>query len=99
MGLALFGGPIWSVALRGRETDGEIVADRGERFQRHVASALNGPFLGLLHEDRTDEAADRSLVRKNPDDIGAPLDLGVEALDRVRAVKLGTVLLVKLSPA
>ena len=33
------------------------------------------------------------VVRKDADDVGAPLDLAIEALDGVRAVKLGPMLL------
>ena len=92
MGLALIGGPSWSVALRCRQAAPDIIADRGERFQRHVSGALDGPFLGLLHEDRADEASDRCLVRKDTDDVRASLDLGVQPLDRIGAVQLGAML-------
>ena len=93
MGLALCGGPSWSVALCSRQTDSEIIANRREGFQRHVAPALNGQFLRLLHQDGAHEAADRGLVRKDADDVCAPLDLAVETLNRIRGVQLGAVLL------
>ena len=83
MGLALIGGLSWSVALRCRQADIEIIADGGERFQRHVPGALDGPLLGLLHEDGTDEPHDRGLVRKDADDVRASLDLAVQPLDRI----------------
>ena len=38
------------------------------RFQRHVTATLDGPFLGLLHQDRADQSPDRRLVGKDPDD-------------------------------
>lgn len=95
MALALTGGPSWSVALCCRQADGEIIADRREGFQRQIAPALNGPFLSLLHQDGANEAADRRLVWEDPDDIGPPLDLAVEALDRIRGMKLGSMLLRK----
>ena len=51
-------GPSWSVALHGRQADHDIIADRPGRFQRHVAAALDGPFFGLLHQDRADRSPD-----------------------------------------
>ncbi|GGL71651.1 hypothetical protein GCM10011392_27820 [Wenxinia marina] len=57
-GLALWCGPSRSVALRCRHIDYDIIADWRERFQRQVAAALDGPFFGLLHQDRSDEPAD-----------------------------------------
>ena len=39
--------------------------------QTQVAATLDGPFLGLLHLDRTDQSADRSLVREDPDEVDA----------------------------
>ncbi len=86
--VALTGGPNWSVALRGRQADGEIIADRRQRFQREVSAALDGPFFGLLHEDGVNEPPDRCLVREDLHDIGAPLDLAVQTLDRIRRVSL-----------
>jgi hypothetical protein len=47
------------------------VADGADGFQRHVAGALGGPFVGLLEEDGADEAHDRGLVGKDADDMGA----------------------------
>ncbi len=44
------------------------------------------------HEDGTDEAHNGVLVGEDPDDIGPALDLLVEALQRVSAVKFGAVL-------
>ena len=76
----------------GRQADESIVADGGHRFQRHVACALDGPFIVLFEQDGADEAGDGGLVREDADDLGAPLDLAVEALQRVGAVQLGTML-------
>lgn len=78
MGLALTGGPSWSAALCLRQADGDIIADRGQRFQCHVPGALDRPLLGLLHQDRAQQPADGGLVGKDPDDVGAPLDLTVQ---------------------
>ncbi len=57
-----------------------------------VAGALNRPFVVLLEEERSYEAGDGRLVREDADDLGAPLDLAVEAFERVGAVELGPVL-------
>ena len=34
-----------------REPDGGSIADGADRFQRYVAGALGGPFVGLLEQD------------------------------------------------
>mgnify|MGYP001094792610 FL=1 len=46
-----------------------------DAFQRHVAGALNGPFIVLFEQQRTDETHDGVVVGEDADDIGAPLDL------------------------
>ena len=74
-GPALTSGPTWSVSLRCSQADSEIIADGRERFQRHVSGALDRPFLRLLHQDCADEAPDQCLVRKDADNVCAPLDL------------------------
>jgi hypothetical protein len=51
-----------------------------------------GPFIGLFQQNGADQAGDGALVGKDADDIGAALDLAVEALDGVGAVDLGAVL-------
>ena len=76
-----------------REHDDGIIADGGESFKGHVAGALDGPFIALLHEDRADESGDGRFIREDADDIGAALDLAVEALDGVCAVEFGAMLL------
>ena len=55
------------------------------RFQGHVAGALDGPLVVLFEQDRADEAGDGGLVGEDADDLGAALDLAVEALERVGA--------------
>ncbi|MPM02416.1 hypothetical protein SDC9_48665 [bioreactor metagenome] len=62
MGLAFWCGASWSVALRSRQAEHHIIADRREGFQRHVTAVLDDPFLGLLHQDRADQSPDRGLV-------------------------------------
>jgi hypothetical protein len=46
----------------------------------------------LFEQDRADEADDGVLVGKNADDIGAPLDLAIDAFERVGGVQLDAVL-------
>ncbi len=55
-------------------------ADRGERFQRHVSAALNGPFPGLLHADGTNQAPDRRFVGKDAADVCAPFHHAIAVL-------------------
>lgn len=76
---ALTGGPSVSVALRRRGADQDIVADWGERFQLRVSATLYRPILGPLHR----RGGDGCFVGNDPDDVGAPLDLDVQALKRV----------------
>ena len=67
-----------------RKADGGISAQRRDGFQGHVAGALDGPFIILLVEqDRADQADDGVLVGEDADHPGPPLDLAVEALDRI----------------
>ena len=75
-----------------READGGIIAQGGDRFQGHVAGALNRPFVVLLKQDRPDQPDDGVLVGEDAHDIGAPFDLAVEALDRIGRVQLGAML-------
>ena len=77
---------------QGRQADSEIIAQRCDGFQAHVAGALDGPLIVLFQEQRADQPGDGGFVREDPDDVAAPLDLAVEALQRVCAVELGTVL-------
>src|SRR6185295_7526959 len=60
-----------------------IIADLAELFQAHVAGSARRPFVVLLQEQRADETHDRRLVGKDGDDVGAPLDLAVEAFERI----------------
>ena len=76
---------------RSGQADGGSIAHGADGLQRHVARALGSPFIGLLEEQRADEPDSGCFVRKDADDIGAALDLAVEALDRVGAVQLGPV--------
>ncbi len=76
--------PVWAGLItlsQGRPDDG-IIAQRRDDFQRHVAAALHGPLVMLLEKDRADGPSDRGLVGKDADDLGAALDLAVDALER-----------------
>jgi hypothetical protein len=57
-----------------RKADGGIIAHGCDGFQRHVAGALDGPFVILFEQDRADEPDDRILVWKDADHFGTPLD-------------------------
>jgi len=74
--------PGWSGG-HGWQADDGIIADRRDAFQCDVASALDGPFVVLFEQDRADEPGDGGLVGEDADDLGAALDLAVEALERV----------------
>jgi len=50
--------------------------------QRHV-SPIDGPLVILFEHQGSDEADDGLVVGKDPDDVGAPLDLLVDPFQRV----------------
>ena len=75
-----------SCARYSREHDDGIVADGSHGFKRHIAGALDSPFVTLFHEDGADQARYRGLIGEDADDLGAALDLAVRPLDRIRAV-------------
>lgn len=50
-------GPDWSGGQNG-QADLGTVAEWGDGFQGHVAGALDGPFIGLLEQQRADQAGD-----------------------------------------
>ena len=54
---------------------------------------LQLPFVVLLQQHGADQSDDRGLIGKYPNDIGPPLHLLVQPLQRVRAMQLGAVLL------
>jgi hypothetical protein len=51
-------------------------------------AALEPPLVVLLEQHGADEADHGGFVREHADDVAAALDLGVEALQRGRAVDL-----------
>ena len=53
-----------------REHDNGIIAERGHGFKGHVASTLDRPFVGLLHEYGADEAGDGGLLSESCTDKG-----------------------------
>src|SRR5262245_48122895 len=59
-----------------------VIASDHSRFQRHVATR-DGPVVVIVSAADADEAHDRILVGEDSDDIGAPLDLAIEAFQRV----------------
>jgi hypothetical protein len=80
----------------GRQADEGIIADGGDAFQRDVASALDGPFVVLFEQDSADEACDGRFVGEDADNLGAALDLAIEAFQRIGGVELYPVLAGKL---
>jgi hypothetical protein len=59
-----------------------------QALKLHVAT-VETPLVVLLEHHGADEASDRRIVGEDADDVGAPLDLGIEPLERVGAVDLG----------
>jgi len=59
-----------------------IIAQAGHGFQAHLAAA-HRPLVVLLKE--YGEAIYRGPIEEVRDDVGAPLDLPVETLERVRS--------------
>lgn len=63
----------------------------GHTLDLHVAM-LQLPFVVGFEQHSSDQADDAVFVREDADDIGTALDLLVQALQRIRAVKFGAVL-------
>ena len=66
-GLAMAFKLMMSAQGKWRKLDGqnrlpEIIADGRQGFQRHVSRALDCPFVGMLHQDRADEATNGGFV-------------------------------------
>ena len=45
-----------------RKADSAIIAQGRDGFQRHVAGAMDGPFIVMFEQDRADETDDGVLV-------------------------------------
>jgi hypothetical protein len=67
--------PRWAV-------DDEMITERGDRIIRHAASPLHRPLI-LLEQDGTDHADDRLFPGEDAGDSGPPLDLAIQAFERV----------------
>ena len=65
-----------------------MLAQWSDGFQGHVAGALHRPFIVLLEQDGADQAGDGVLVGEDADDVGAALDLAIEAFQWIGAVDL-----------
>jgi hypothetical protein len=61
-----------------------------ERFLGEVA-ACDEPFVVLFDQQRAGEPDQGGVVGEDADDVGAPADLAVDALERVRGPQLGSV--------
>jgi hypothetical protein len=70
----------------------DIIAERSDGFQCHVAGALDGLFIVLLQQQGTNQPGDCVLVGEDADNVAAAFDLAVEAFDRVGGVYLGALL-------
>ena len=70
----------------GGQLDDWIIAQTRDRFQAHVSAALNCPLIILFEQQRADEPRDSIFVGEDADDISAPLDLAIEAFDRIDGV-------------
>ena len=62
--------------------NGQDPARRGP--VRHVAGALDSPFVALFHGDGADQTHDRGLVQEDADNLDAALDRAVQPLDGIR---------------
>ncbi len=71
-------------------------SDGGDGFQRHVAGALDGPFIVLLEQDRLDQPDNGVFIGEDADDLDEALDLAAEPLERIAAVELRPMLVGKL---
>jgi hypothetical protein len=67
--------PIWaaSSSRHARQAgDSGIIADGGDRFPRHVARALDSPFVVLFEQDGSDEPDDGAFVWDRSAKSGGP---------------------------
>jgi hypothetical protein len=78
-------------SCRSGQCEDWILAQRSDGFQGHLAGALHRPFNVLLEQDGADQAGDGVRVGEDADDIGAVLDLAIEAFQRIGGVDLWSV--------
>ena len=80
----------WNWLSRARDLLG--IGRSGHRqFGRHLnlhIAVLQLPFIVLLEQYRANQPNDGGLIGEDADDVGAPLDLLIEPLERVGAVNL-----------
>ncbi len=69
-----------------------IIGHWRDGFQRHVASALHGPFVILLQQQCADQAGDGGLIGEDADNLAAALDLSVEPFEWIGRMDLRAVL-------
>lgn len=59
-----------------------IIAQSVEGFQRHITT-LHGPLISLLKQESAHKSHDDGLVGEDSNSVDAPLDLAVQALERI----------------
>ena len=72
-----------------RQADTEIMAQRCDGFQAHVAGSLDRPLIVLFKQQCADEADDGGFIGEDADNLAAALDLAIEPFEWVGAVYLG----------
>ena len=71
-----------------RQADTEIMAQRCDGFQAHVAGSLDRPLIVLFKQQCADEADDGGFIGEDADNLAAALDLAIESFEWVGAVYL-----------
>jgi hypothetical protein len=67
------------------------IEDRVQRVVAEVAAA-DEPFVVLFDDNAGSEPDQGAVVGEDADDVGAPSDLAVDPLERIRRPQLGPVL-------
>lgn len=80
-------GSAWS-GCHGGQADDRIIPHRRDGFHCQGSGTLDGPHVLRFRQLGADQADAGLVVWKDADDIGAALDLTVQALDRVRRAQL-----------
>ena len=68
------------------QADAEIMAQRSDSFQAHVAGTLNSPFIVLFEQQRTYQTDDGGFAAEDADDFAAAFDLAIEPFERIGTV-------------
>ena len=66
-----------------RQADTEIMAQRCDGFQAHVAGSLDRPLIVLFKQQCADEADDGGFIGEDADDLAATFGFAVEPFERV----------------